>query len=178
MMSQPSQLHKVNKERTDIEPAAKLLATYRNDVRQLDEAVQILADPTAGTEMHKMAMEESAQLERQQAEIEQQAQEFLIPKDPRNGKNLLLEIRAGTGGDEAALFAGELFRMYSKYAEIKGFKVDMVEATETTGGGYKGVVALIEGKGAYSHFKFEAGVHRVQRVPVTEASGRISTRRP
>src|SRR5678809_481982 len=175
MMSQPSQLHKVNKERTDIEPAARLLVTYRDNKRQLEEAAHILADPAAGVELHKMAMEESAALESRQREIEQQAQEFLIPKDPRDEKSLLLEIRAGTGGDEAALFAGELFRMYSKYAEIKGFKVDVVEATETGGGGYKGVVALIEGKGAYSHFKFEAGVHRVQRVPVTEASGRIHT---
>ncbi len=178
MMSQPSQLHKVNKERTDLEPMAKLLASYRAHAKQLEEAAQILGDPSAGDELHKMAMEESAALEQQQREIEQQAKELLIPKDPRDEKSLLLEIRAGTGGDEAALFAGELFRMYSKYAEIKGFKVDMVEATETGPGGYrgyKGVVALIEGKGAYSHFKFEAGVHRVQRVPVTEASGRIHT---
>ena len=153
MMNQPSQLHKVNKERTDIEPAAKLLATYRDNAKQLEEAAQILADPMAGAELHKMAMEESAALERQQREIEQQAQEWLIPKDPRDEKSLLLEIRAGTGGDEAALFAGELFRMYSKYAETKGFKVDMVEATETTGGGYKGVVALIEGKGALQSFQ-------------------------
>ena len=175
MMSQPSQLHKVNKERTDIEPAAKLLCTYRDNAKQLEEAAQILADPSAGAEMYKMATEESSTLERQQREIEQQAQELLIPKDPRDEKSLLLEIRAGTGGDEAALFAGALFRMYSKYAEIKDFKVDVVEATEAGPGGYKGVVALIEGKGAYSHFKFEAGVHRVQRVPVTEASGRIHT---
>ena len=175
MMSQPSQLHKVNKERTDIEPVAKLLTTYRDNAKQLEEAAQILADPSAGVELYKMATEETATLERQQREIEQQAQELLIPKDPRDEKSLLLEIRAGTGGDEAALFAGELFRMYSKYAEVKGFRVDMVEATETGGGGYKGVVALIEGKGAYSYFKFEAGVHRVQRVPVTEASGRIHT---
>ena len=165
MMSQPSQLHKVNKERTDIEPAAKLLATYRDNAKQLEEATQILTDPRAGVELHMMATEESDTLDRQQREIEQQAQELLIPKDPRDEKSLLLEIRAGTGGDEAALFAGALFRMYSKYAEVKGFKVDIVEATETGGGGYKGVVALIEGKGAYSHFKFEAGVHRVQRVP-------------
>jgi peptide chain release factor 1 len=101
MMSQPSQLHKVNKERTDIEPAAKLLATYRDNARQLGEAAQILADPMAGAELHKMAIEESAALERQQHEIEQQAQEWLIPKDPRDDKSLLLEVRAGTGGDEA-----------------------------------------------------------------------------
>ncbi len=107
--------------------------------------------------------------------MEEQAKEFLIPKDPRDEKSLLFEIRAGTGGDEAALFAGELFRLYSKYAEQKGFKVDTVEATETGIGGYKNITALIEGKGAYSHFKYEAGVHRVQRVPVTEAAGRIHT---
>jgi peptide chain release factor 1 len=175
MVSQPSQLHKVNKERTDIEPAAKLLATYLDNAKQLEEAGQILADSEAGVELHKMATEESVTLERQQREIEQRAQELLIPKDPRDEKSLLLEIRAGTGGDEAALFAGELFRMYGKYAEANGFKVDIVEASETGGGGYKGVVALIEGKSAYSHFKFESGVHRVQRVPVTEASGRIHT---
>src|SRR5437868_8189723 len=134
MMSQPSQLHKVNKERTDIESAARLLATYRDNAKQLEEAAQILADPSAGVEMYKMATEESSTLERQQREIEQQAQELLIPKDPRDEKSLLLEIRAGTGGDEAALFAGTLFRMYSRYAEVKDFKVDVVEARERGGG--------------------------------------------
>jgi peptide chain release factor 1 len=114
-------------------------------------------------------------LERQRSELEAQAKEFLIPKDPKDDKNLVLEIRAGTGGEEAALFAGELFRLYTRYAEQKGLKVDTVEASETGIGGYKNIVALIEGKGAYGHFKFEAGVHRVQRVPVTEASGRIHT---
>src|SRR5262249_60162084 len=105
MMNHPAQLHKVNKERTDIEPAAKLLATYRDNAKQLEEAAQILADSRAGAELHKMAEEESATLEQQRHEIERQAQELLIPKDPRDEKSLLLEIRAGTGGDEAALFA-------------------------------------------------------------------------
>jgi peptide chain release factor 1 len=143
--------------------------------KQLEEAAQILADPTAGHELHRMAMEETAALERQRGELEAQAKEFLIPKDPKDEKNLVLEIRAGTGGEEAALFAGELFRLYTRYAEHNGLKVDTVEASETGIGGYKNIVALIEGKGAYGHFKFEAGVHRVQRVPVTEASGRIHT---
>ncbi|MGQ0694232.1 MAG: peptide chain release factor 1 [Nitrospiraceae bacterium] len=173
--SQPTLLQTLNKERTDLEPAAKLFETYRDYARQLEEAAEILADPSAGSELHRMAAEETAELERQQAEIEEQAREFLIPKDPRDDKSLVLEIRAGTGGDEAALFAGELFRLYAKYAEKKGFKVDTVEASETGIGGYKNIVALIEGKGAYSHFKYEAGVHRVQRVPVTEAAGRIHT---
>ena len=111
-----------------------------------------------------MAAEETTELQRQRAELEDQAKVLLIPKDPRDDKNLVLEIRAGTGGEEAALFAGDLFRLYVKYAEKKGLTVDTVEASETGIGGYKNVVALVEGKGAYSHFKYEAGVHRVQRA--------------
>jgi peptide chain release factor 1 len=175
VVSQPTLLHRLSKERTDLEPAAKLFETYQGYIKQLEEASQILADPTAGNELHKMAAEETAELEDRQKAIEREVREFLIPKDPRDEKSLVLEIRAGTGGDEAALFAGELFRLYVKYAEKKGFKVDTVEASETGIGGYKNIVSLIEGKGAYSHFKYEAGVHRVQRVPVTEASGRIHT---
>jgi peptide chain release factor 1 len=173
--TQPNLLHKLSKERTGLEPAARLFGAYHEYAKQLDDAMGILADPSAGSELHKLAAEEKGQLERQQAEIEAQVREFLIPRDPRDDKNLVLEIRAGTGGDEAGLFAGELFRLYVKYAEKRGFKVDIVEASETGIGGYKNIVALIEGKGAYSYFKYEAGVHRVQRVPVTEASGRIHT---
>lgn len=175
VVGQPAQLRKLSKERTELEPAVTLLETYQGLAKQLEEAAQILADPTAGHELHRMAMEETVTLERQRSELEAQAKEFLIPKDPKDDKNLVLEIRAGTGGEEAALFAGELFRLYTRYAEQKGLKVDTVEASETGIGGYKNIVALIEGKGAYGHFKFEAGVHRVQRVPVTEASGRIHT---
>jgi peptide chain release factor 1 len=172
---QPAQLRKLSKERTELEPAVELLESYQSLAKQLEEAAQILADPTAGHELHRMAMEETAALERRRDELEAQAKEYLIPKDPKDEKHLVLEIRAGTGGDEAALFAGELFRLYTRYAEQKGLKVDTVEASETGIGGYKNIVALVEGKGAYGYFKFEAGVHRVQRVPVTEASGRIHT---
>ncbi|HEX5646898.1 MAG TPA: peptide chain release factor 1 [Nitrospira sp.] len=175
VLSQPAQLRKLSKERTELEPAVELLKTYHDLAKQLEEAAQILADSTAGHELHRMAMEETASLERQRSELEAQVKEFLIPKDPKDEKNLVLEIRAGTGGEEAALFAGELFRLYTRFAEHKGLKVDTVEASETGIGGYKNIVALVEGKGAYGHFKFEAGVHRVQRVPVTEASGRIHT---
>ncbi|MBX3347849.1 MAG: peptide chain release factor 1 [Nitrospira sp.] len=175
VVSQPPLLRKLSKERTELEPVVTLFDVYQENVRQLDDALQILSDPAAGTELQKMAFEERAELERRQSEIEEQVREFLIPKDPRDEKSLVLEVRAGTGGDEAALFAGELFRLYSKFAEKKGLKVDTVEASETGIGGYKNIVALIEGKGAYSQFKYEAGVHRVQRVPVTEASGRIHT---
>lgn len=173
--TQPSLLRKLSKERTDLEPAARLFGAYHEYGKQLEDAMGILADPSAGSELHKLAAEEKVELERQKAEIEEQVWQFLIPRDPRDDKSLVLEIRAGTGGDEAGLFAGELFRLYVKYAEKKGFKVDTVEASETGIGGYKNIVALIEGKGAYGHFKYEAGVHRVQRVPVTEASGRIHT---
>lgn len=175
VVTQPSLLHKLSKERTDLEPVARLFSAYHEYARQLEDARGILADPSAGSEFHKLAAEERVELERQQAEIEEQVREFLIPQDPRDEKSLVLEIRAGTGGNEAGLFAGELFRLYVKYAEKKGLKVDTVEASETGIGGYKNIVALIEGKGAYSYFKYEAGVHRVQRVPVTEASGRIHT---
>lgn len=175
VVSQPTLLRKLSKERTELEPVVTLFDVYHENSRQLDDALQILSDSSAGSELQKMAFEERAELERRKAEIEGQVREFLIPKDPRDEKSLVLEVRAGTGGDEAALFAGELFRLYSKFAEKKGLKVDTVEASETGIGGYKNIVALIEGKGAYSQFKYEAGVHRVQRVPVTEASGRIHT---
>lgn len=175
VVSQPTLLRKLSKERTELEPVVTLFDVYHENARQLDDALQILSDPSAGSELQKMAFEERVELERRQGEIEGQVREYLIPKDPRDEKSLVLEIRAGTGGDEAALFAGELFRLYSKFAEKKGLKVDTVEASETGIGGYKNIVALIEGKGAYGQFKYEAGVHRVQRVPVTEASGRIHT---
>ncbi|MBS0184077.1 MAG: peptide chain release factor 1 [Nitrospira sp.] len=175
VVTQPSLLHKLSKERTDLEPAAKLFEVYDEYVKQLTDAIGILVDPSAGNELHKLAEEEKVELERQKTEIEEQARKFLIPRDPRDDKSLVLEIRAGTGGDEAGLFAGELFRLYVKYAEKKRFKIDTVEASETGIGGYKNIVTLIEGKGAYGHFKYEAGVHRVQRVPVTEASGRVHT---
>jgi peptide chain release factor 1 len=175
ILSQPAQLRKLTKERAELEPGVKLFEAYCETAKQLEDAAQILSDPLAGQELHRMAADETALLERSQREIEEQAKEFLIPKDPRDEKSLVLEIRAGTGGDEAALFAGELFRLYTRYAEKKGLNVDTVEASETGIGGYKNIVALIEGKGAYGYFKYEAGVHRVQRVPVTEASGRIHT---
>ena len=175
VVSQPAQLRSLSKERTELEPVAVLYGTYRESGKQLEEARQILGDPSVGVELQRMATEEAGDLERRRNQLEEQVKEYLIPKDPRDEKSLVLEIRAGTGGDEAALFAGELFRLYTRYAERKGLKVDTVEATETGIGGFKNVTALIEGKGAYSHFKYESGVHRVQRVPVTEASGRIHT---
>src|SRR5207247_3571213 len=122
-----------------------------------------------------LASEELKELEAKRLELEARARELLIQKDPRDEKNTFLEIRAGTGGDEAALFAAELVRMYTRYAERRRFRIEIVDSSVTEIGGVKEAVLLIEGKGAYSRFKHESGVHRVQRVPATEASGRIHT---
>lgn len=175
VMNQPAMLRKINKERTEIESAAQLFHRYQELTKQLAEAAHMLQDPSAGAELHSLATEESARLDSERSAVEAQVLEYLTPKDPRDEKNLFLEIRAGTGGDEAALFAGDLFRMYVKFAERHKLKVEIVEASETGKGGYKTVIAVIEGKGGYGLFKYESGVHRVQRVPVTEAAGRIHT---
>jgi peptide chain release factor 1 len=175
VISQPVLLVKLTKERTELEGVAQLFRRYQDILKQLEEAAHLLSDPSAGDELHSLAAEETAQLETERGALEVQVLEHLTPKDPRDEKNLFLEIRAGTGGDEAALFAGDLFRMYVKFAERRKLKVEIVEASETGKGGYKTVIAVIEGKGGYGLFKYESGVHRVQRVPVTEAAGRIHT---
>ncbi|HKT33610.1 MAG TPA: peptide chain release factor 1, partial [Nitrospira sp.] len=175
VINQPALLVKLTKERTELEAISELFHRYQDILKQLDEAAHMLADSSAGADLHLLANEETAQLEAQREELERKVLEYLTPKDPRDEKNLFLEIRAGTGGDEAALFAGDLFRMYVKFAERHKLKVDIVEASETGRGGYKTLIAVIEGKGGYGLFKYESGVHRVQRVPVTEAAGRIHT---
>jgi peptide chain release factor 1 len=175
VISQPALLVRLTKERTELEAVALLFQRYQEIHKQLDEAAHLLADSSAEAELHSLATEETAQLETEREELERRVLEHLTPKDPRDEKNLFLEIRAGTGGDEAALFAGDLLRMYTKFAERHKLKVDLVEASETGKGGYKTVIAVIEGKGGYGLFKYESGVHRVQRVPVTEAAGRIHT---
>jgi len=175
VISQPALLVKLTKERTEIEPTAQLFHRYQDVRKQLEDAAHLLADPAAGEELRTMAAEENARLTAERDELEAQVLDQLTPKDPRDEKSLFLEIRAGTGGEEAALFAGDLFRMYSKFAERHKLKVEIVDASESDKGGLKTVIALIEGKGGYGLFKYESGVHRVQRVPVTEASGRIHT---
>ncbi len=175
VLNQPALIRKLNKERAAIEELAQLFNVRCDLVRQLEEADQILNDPHAGTDLQQLAAEEARVLRERRKAVEERAFGLLVPKDPRNDRNTFVEIRAGTGGDEAALFAGDLLRMYVKYAERKGLRVEVVETSETGIGGYKEAVLLVEGKGAYGYFKHEAGVHRVQRVPVTEASGRIHT---
>jgi peptide chain release factor 1 len=126
-------------------------------------------------EMAALVKQELHTLEEKRAKLEEDLKLALLPKDPNDSRNVILEIRAGTGGDEAALFAADLFRMYSRYAQARGWNVDIIDTSEGPSGGFKEVIAEINGKGAYSRFKYERGVHRVQRVPVTEASGRIHT---
>lgn len=174
-VSQPTVLHKINKERMEIEELAQGHTAYRTLRQQLSDVEQMLGDSVSGSEMKELAAEEAAQLRHRLTDMEEQFRDLLMPKDPRDEKNLFLEIRAGTGGEEAALFAGDLFRMYVKYAERQGLRLEVVEASDTGIGGYKEVIVLMEGKGAYGRLKYESGVHRVQRVPVTEASGRIHT---
>jgi peptide chain release factor 1 len=175
VLTQPELLRKLNKERTDLEETARLFAEFQALLRQLEEAEQMLKEAGADAALKGLALEELRSLRERRRQMEACAMELLVPKDPRDDKNTFVEIRAGAGGEEAALFAGDLMRMYMRYAERKKLKVELVEAEATGIGGYKNVVLLLEGKGAYGHFKHESGVHRVQRVPATEASGRIHT---
>ncbi len=175
VLNQPGMIHKLNKERTELEAPALQFVNYCEVKKQLDEVSAMLQDPSTGTDMKQLFAEESSHLKLQLQDLEGQAQDSLTPKDPRDEKNVFLEIRAGTGGDEAALFAGDLFRMYLKYAERNRLRLEVVDASETGIGGYREVIALLEGRGAYGRLRYESGVHRVQRVPTTEASGRIHT---
>ena len=154
----------------EIQPLVESFGQYKRVVSQLNAAEELLKDP----DMRELAQEELATLTAERDRLLAEIKVLLVPKDPNDEKNVVLEIRAGTGGDEAALFAGDLFRMYSRYAERQGWKVDVMNLSDS-GGGIKEVIALIEGRSVYSRLKYESGVHRVQRVPATEASGRIHT---
>ena len=157
---------------------AEVVRRYRDwkeTDRQRRSTDEMLAGLERGDELYALAQEERAGLAERQAALEEKLRVELTPKDPNDQRNVVLEIRAGTGGDEATLFAGELFRMYSRYAERQGWRVEVLDLSESEAGGLKEVSAIVEGKGAYSRLKHESGVHRVQRVPKTEASGRIHT---
>jgi peptide chain release factor 1 len=155
----------------EIQPLVEAFRQYKGVISQITAAEELLQDP----DMRELAQEELAALGAERDRLLGEIKVLLVPKDPNDEKNVVLEIRAGTGGDEAALFAGDLFRMYSRYAERQGWKVEVLNLSDGVGGGIKEVVALIEGRNVYSRLKYESGVHRVQRVPATEASGRIHT---
>ena len=160
---------------SEFEPVVAKTEEYRRVQKELQGARELTESLPSGDELYQLASSERAALTIRLQEVEQELKLLLLPKDPKDSRNVFLEIRAGTGGDEAALFASELFRMYSRYAESRGWKVEVVDRDDTGIGGLKAVTALVEGAGAYSRLKYESGAHRVQRVPHTESSGRIHT---
>jgi peptide chain release factor 1 len=175
IFSDPKIYREVNKTLSDIDPAVKLYREYVKAQQQKRENEEMLAGLAKDDELYEMAQDEKEQLVARVAELEERLRVELTPKDPNDERNVVLEIRAGTGGDEATLFASELFRMYSRYAEQQGWRVEVIDLSESEAGGIKEVSAIVEGRGAYSRLKYEGGVHRVQRVPATESAGRIHT---
>ena len=173
VQSDPSEFRKHAKAAAEIETVVERFREYKTVIRDLTQAEELAASGDA--DMRELAAQEVASLSAKRDALLAELKILLIPKDPNDERNVVLEIRAGTGGDEAALFAADLFRMYSRYAERQGWRLDVMSSSDTGVGGLKEVIATIEGRGAYSKLKYESGVHRVQRVPATEASGRIHT---
>jgi peptide chain release factor 1 len=171
LQADPSRFRSHSKAVADMQPLVDAFRAYKELVAQITETEELLKEP----DMRELAQLELRHLEQRRDALLAEIKVLLVPKDPNDAKNVVLEIRAGTGGDEAALFAADLFRMYSRYAERQGWKIDVLNMSETGVGGIKEVIALIEGRQVYSRLKYESGVHRVQRVPATEASGRIHT---
>jgi peptide chain release factor 1 len=171
VLSDRNQLQRLNKERSDLEPLVRQFSRYRDLAKKIAEDEEALADP----ELRELAQAELPELSKERGELEKSIQVLLLPPDPNDRKNTILEIRSGEGGEEAALFAADLFRMYARYAETLGWKIEILSRSESATGGIKECIALISGKDVYSQLRFEGGVHRVQRVPVTETQGRIHT---
>ncbi len=161
------------KEHGELNKVVSVFTVYEELVGELAEAKELLKD--ADADIRDMAKDEIASLGERLEELESELKLLLMPKDPRDDKNVILEIRAGTGGEEAGLFAGDLFRMYSRYAEGKRWAVEVIESSHSSAGGFKEVIAMVRGTGAFSSFKYESGTHRVQRVPETETQGRVHT---
>ncbi len=163
----------LSKEYAELEPVVKCYEQYCAVLGDIDEAKNLLKD--GDSDMREMAQEELTESEEKRAPLELELQKLLLPKDPNDEKNVFLEIRAGTGGDEAAIFSGDLFRMYSRFAESQRWRVEVISESEGEHGGYKEIITRVVGQGVYSKLKFESGAHRVQRVPTTESQGRIHT---
>ena len=171
VLSDRMQLQKLNKERSDLEPVVQSFNRLREAEKRIVENHDALGDP----ELAELAQAEIADLQAEKTRLESELEFLLLPKDPNDERNTLVEIRSGEGGEEAALFAADLFRMLCRYAETKKWKVEVLTVSEASAGGYKEVIALITGQSVYSHLRYEGGVHRVQRVPATETQGRIHT---
>ncbi|PKT78012.1 peptide chain release factor 1 [Helicobacter winghamensis] len=161
----------LSKEQSDLEELVEKARTYLNNLQSIEENKALLDDKELGD----LAKEEIKETETQNVKLEAEIKVLLLPKDPNDDKNIYLELRAGTGGDEAGIFVGDLFRAYVRYADLKGWKVEIISSSENSVGGYKEIIALVKGKGAYSRLKYEGGTHRVQRVPATESQGRVHT---
>lgn len=174
ILSDQNMFRKLSKEQADLSPLVEKYKEYKEAKAGIEDSLAIL-DEESDEEMREMAKEELNDCKERLSKIEEELKILLLPKDPNDDKNVIVEIRGGAGGDEAALFAAELFRMYSRYAERNRWKVDMMSLNENGIGGFKEAVFMIDGSGAYSKLKYESGVHRVQRIPVTESGGRIHT---
>ncbi|MFV8826310.1 peptide chain release factor 1 [Alkalihalobacterium sp. APHAB7] len=174
IISDSKKLREYSKEQSDLEETVQAYREYKSVVEQYKEAKAMLEEKL-DNEMYEMVKEEMNDLGKQKTELEARLKILLLPKDPNDDKNVIMEIRGAAGGDEAALFAGDLYRMYSRFAEMQGWKTELMEANTTGVGGFKEVIFMINGKGAYSKLKYENGAHRVQRVPETESGGRIHT---
>ena len=174
IINQTDEWQKLAKEHAEIEPIVFKYREYTKAQKILEEDREMMKGKI-DDEMRELLKDEIAELEETTAKLEEELKILLIPKDPNDEKNVIVEIRAGAGGDEAGLFAGDLFRMYTMYAERQGWKIELMSTNEQGVGGFKEVIFMIKGKGAYSRLKYESGVHRVQRVPTTESSGRIHT---
>jgi peptide chain release factor 1 len=175
VLASPRKYRETNQQLAEISRAVELYRRLKEVMRRQEANAELLDGLESGDDLLELAREEQEELERRHDELEEELRQELTPQDPNDRRNVVLEIRAGTGGDEATLFAAELFRMYSRYAEANGWKVEIIDLSESGIRGVKEVSAIVEGRGAYSRLKFEGGVHRVQRVPETEASGRIHT---
>ncbi len=173
LLSKQREYSKIAKERAELEEIVTCYREWRKVEQEIQENRELLQENDDA--LRDLAKEELSVLRTRKEELESRLKVLILPKDPNDTKNVILEIRAGTGGEEAALFAASLFRMYMRYGEFRGWRVEVMNSNPTGLGGFKEIIALIEGRGAYSRLKFEGGVHRVQRVPVTEASGRIHT---
>ncbi|MCK4931985.1 MAG: peptide chain release factor 1 [Candidatus Aminicenantes bacterium] len=175
LISDPQKIKKISKERAELGPIVKKYESYKKVRKDIEGSKEILDDPDADRDLKELAEEELKELEEEEQRIEEELKILLLPSDPNDAKDVLLEIRAGAGGDEASLFAQDLFRMYSRVAEKKGWKIEVLSTSLSPIKGLKEIVVNIKGNRVYSHLKYESGVHRVQRVPQTEASGRIHT---
>ncbi len=173
IISNQNKFRELSKEYAELEPVVLCFEQYEKIQSDMDDARSMLEE--SDPEMREMAQEELTAAQQQVEPLELELQKLLLPKDPRDGKNVYLEIRAGTGGDEAAIFAGDLFRMYSRYAETQRWQLEVISQNDGDHGGFKEIISRVIGTGVYSKFKFESGAHRVQRVPATESQGRIHT---